>query len=70
MKLYVILLSFLSILLPKENKKISIEIYEHDRIEWWSKFNNNGLNFNQSYISLSYKNAFDNFENVKITSGD
>ena len=62
MKLYIILLLFLSILLPKENKKISIQIYDYDRKEWWSKFNNNGLDFNQSHLSLSYENAFDNYE--------
>tara|TARA_B100000965_G_scaffold75930_1_gene60170 strand:- start:6586 stop:7788 length:1203 start_codon:yes stop_codon:yes gene_type:complete len=62
MKLYLIFLLFLSILFPKENKKISIDIYDYDKIEWWSKFNNNGLNFTQSNISLSYKNDFDNYE--------
>ena len=62
MKLYIIFLLFLSILLPKENKKISINFYDHDQVEWWSKFNNNGLNFDQSNILLSYKNTFDNHE--------
>ena len=62
MKLYLIFLFFLSVLLPKENKKISIEIHDYDKIEWWSKFNNNGLNFTQSNISLSYKKTFDNYE--------
>lgn len=53
---------FFSILLPEEHKKISINIYDYDDPEWWSNYNNNGLNFNQSNISLSYKNIFDNYE--------
>ncbi len=62
MKLYIIFLLFFSILLPEEHKKISINIYDYDDPEWWSNYNNNGLNFNQSNISLSYKNIFDNYE--------
>ena len=62
MKLFLIFFLFLSILLPEENKKISINIYDYDKPEWWSKFNNNGLNFTQSNISFSYKNTFDNYE--------
>ena len=62
MKLFLIFYLFLSILLPDENKKISMNIYNYDKPEWWSKFNNNGLNFTQSNISLSYKNTFDNYE--------
>ena len=62
MKLYVIFLLFFSILLPEEHKKISINIYDYNDPEWWSNYNNNGLNFNQSNISLSYKNIFDNYE--------
>ena len=62
MKLYVIFLLFFSILLPEEHKKISIHIYDYNDPEWWSNYNNNGLNFNQSNISLSYKNIFDNYE--------
>ena len=62
MKLFLIFFLFLSILFPEENKKISINIYDYNKPEWWSKFNNNGLNFTQSNISLSYKNTFDNYE--------
>ena len=62
MKLFLIFFLFLSILLPEENKKISINIYDYDKPEWWSKFNNNGLNFTQSNISFSYKNTFDKYE--------
>ena len=62
MKLFVIFFLFLSILFPGQNKKISINIYNYDKPEWWSKFNNNGLNFTQSNILLSYKNTFDNYE--------
>ena len=62
MKLYVIFLLFFSILLPEEHKKISINIYDYNDPEWWSNYNNNGLNFNQSNISLSYKNLFDNYD--------
>ena len=62
MKLYLIFLFFLTILLPKENKKISINIYDYDKSEWWSKFNNNGLKFTHSNISLSYKNTFNNYK--------
>tara|TARA_B100000963_G_C22561052_1_gene641360 strand:- start:22 stop:1215 length:1194 start_codon:yes stop_codon:yes gene_type:complete len=62
MKLYLILLLSLSILLPEENKQISININNHDKLEWWTRFNNNGLNFTQSNISLSYKNIFDNYQ--------
>ena len=62
MKLSLKFLFFLSIVLPNENKKISINIYDYDKHEWWSKFNNNGLNFARSNISLSYKNIFDNYE--------
>ena len=62
MKLYIIFLLFFSILLPEEHKKISINIYDYNDPEWWSNYNNNGLNFNQSNISLSYKNIFDNYE--------
>ena len=62
MKLYVIFFLFFSILLPEEHKKISINIYDYNDPEWWSNYNNNGLNFNQSNISLSYKNIFDNYE--------
>lgn len=62
MKLYIIFLLFFSILLPQEHKKISFNIYDYNDLEWWSNYNNNGLNFNQSNISLSYKNIFDNYE--------
>jgi hypothetical protein len=62
MKLYLAFLLFVSIILPNDNKKISISIYDYDKPEWWSKFNNNGLNFTQSNISLSYKNIFDNYD--------
>lgn len=62
MKLFIIFLLFFSILLPEERKKISINIYDYNHPEWWSNYNNNGLNFNQSNISLSYKNIFDNYE--------
>lgn len=62
MKLYIILLLFFSILLPQEHKKISFNIYDYNDPEWWSNYNNNGLNFDQSNISLSYKNIFDNYE--------
>ena len=62
MKFYLIFFLFSSILLPKEDKKISINIYDHDYPEWWSNYNNNGLNFTQSNISLSYKNILDNYE--------
>ena len=62
MKFYLIFFLFFSILLPKGDKKISINIYDHDDLEWWSDYNNSGLNFTQSNISLSYKNIFDNYE--------
>ena len=53
---------FFSVLLSEENKKISINIYNYDNLEWWSYYNNNGLNFTQSNISFSYKNIFNNYE--------
>ncbi len=62
MKFYLIFFLFFSILLPEENNKISIKIYDYDDPEWWSNYNNNGLNLTQSNISLSYKNIFDNYE--------
>ena len=62
MKLFLIFFLSLSILFPAGNKKISINIYDYDKPEWWSKFNNNGLNFSQSNILLSYKDTFDNYE--------
>ena len=62
MKFYLIFFLFFSILLPKNVKKISINIYEYDNPEWWSNYNNSGLNFNKSNISISYKNIFDNYE--------
>lgn len=62
MKLYIIFFILTSILLSKEDKKISIEIYNNNQTEWWSKFNNNGLNFNQSNIILSYHNTIKNYE--------
>ena len=62
MKFYLIFFLFFSILLPKEDKKISINIFDYDNPEWWSNYNNSGLNFTQSNISLSYKNIFDNYE--------
>ena len=62
MKFYLIFFLFFSILLAKEDKKISINIYDYDNPEWWSNYNNSGLNFTQSNISLSYKNIFDNYE--------
>lgn len=62
MKLYLISLLFISILFPRENKTLSIDIHNFDEIEWWSKFNNNGLNFTEPYISLSYRNTFDNYD--------
>jgi hypothetical protein len=61
MKLYLTFLLFASILLAEENKKISINIYDYNNPEWWSNYNNNGLNFTQSNISLYYKNIFDNY---------
>ena len=64
-----LLLLSLSILLPKENKQISIKINDHDKLEWWTRFNNNGLNFTQSNFSLSYKNIFDNYELLINTHG-
>ena len=62
MKFFITFLFFLSTIFPKENKKISINIYDYDKSEWWSKFNNNGLKFTHSNISLSYKN-----KNYKFT---
>ena len=62
MKFYLIFLLFISISFPNEHKKISINIYNYNNPEWWSNYNSNGLNFNQSNISLSYKNIFDNYE--------
>ena len=62
MKFFITFLLFLSTIFPKENKKISINIYNYDKPEWWSNYNSNGLNFTQSNISLSYKNIFDNYE--------
>lgn len=62
MKFYLIFLLFFSVLLSEENKKISINIYNYDNLEWWSYYNNNGLNFTQSNISFSYKNIFNNYE--------
>ena len=62
MKFFITFLFFLSTIFPKENKKISINIYNYDKPEWWSNYNSNGLNFTQSNISLSYKNIFDNYE--------
>tara|TARA_Y100001935_G_scaffold248648_1_gene246104 strand:+ start:701 stop:1903 length:1203 start_codon:yes stop_codon:yes gene_type:complete len=67
MKLFLIFFLFLSVLFSDENKKISIDIFDHNNTEWWSRFNNNGLNFTQSNISLSYKNTFDNYE-LSITA--
>ena len=61
MKLFIIFLLFFSILFPEEHKKISINIYDYNDPEWWSDYNNNGLNFYQSNITLSYKNIFDNY---------
>ncbi len=61
MKLHLILLLFLTILLPKENNKISINLYNYDKLEWWTKFNNNGLNFTKSNISFTYQNTSDNY---------
>ena len=52
----------LATIVPAGNKKISINIYNYDKPEWWSNYNSNGLNFTQSNISLSYKNIFDNYE--------
>ncbi len=62
MKFCLIFSLFFSILLSAEHKKISINIYNYNNPEWWSNYNSNGLNFNQSNISLSYKNIFDNYE--------
>ena len=62
MKFYLIFFLFFSILLPKEDKKISINIYDYDNPEWWSNYNNSGLNFTQSNILLLYKNIFNNYE--------
>ena len=62
MKFCLILFLFFSILFSQEDKKISINIYEYDNPEWWSNYNNSGLNFTQSNISLSYKNILDNYE--------
>ena len=62
MKFYLIFFLFFSILFPKDDNKISINIYEYDYPEWWSKYNNSGLNFTQSNVSISYKNIFDNYE--------
>ena len=53
---------FFSILFPKEDKKISVNIYNYDNPDWWSNYNNSGLNFTKSNISLSYKNIFDDYE--------
>ena len=62
MQFCLILFLFFSILFSQEDKKISINIYEYDNPEWWSNYNNSGLNFTESNISLSYKNIFDNYE--------
>ena len=62
MKFYLIFFLFFSILFPKEDKKISVNIYNYDNPDWWSNYNNSGLNFTKSNISLSYKNIFDNYE--------
>ena len=62
MKLYLIFFLFFQFYFQEENKKISINIYDYNYPEWWSKYNNSGLNFTQSNISLSYKNIFDNYE--------
>ena len=62
MKKYLVALLLISITFSTENKKIVIKINNFNKSEWWSKFNNNGLNFTKSNISLSYKNTFNNFD--------
>ena len=61
MKLYLIFIILISIISSQENKKISIEFSDNDNTSWWSRFNNNGLNFKKSNVSFLYQKISNNY---------
>lgn len=56
-KLFAIL--FLSNLVLSNNlKKVEIHLNNFQNVEWWSRYNNNGLSLKESFLSLSYNEKF------------
>jgi len=56
-----------SLVYTQQTKKLSIEIINYEEREWWSKYNNNGLDFRDINSSFFYKNKINNY-NINVVS--
>ena len=45
----------LSFLLSQDKKEINFQLQNQQNLEWWSKYNNNGIDFKKSFVSTYFK---------------
>ena len=48
----------LSFLLSQDKKEINFQLQNQQNLEWWSKYNNNGIDFKKSFVSTYFKKKF------------
>ncbi|MDB3980067.1 capsule assembly Wzi family protein [Candidatus Marinimicrobia bacterium] len=60
MKLYFLIIFFLALAYPQSEIKISLDIKNNKDIDWWSKYNNNGIAFKKNSIYSSYNKQINN----------
>lgn len=60
MKLYFLIIFFLAFAYPQSEIKISLDIKNNKAIDWWSKYNNNGIAFKKNSIYSSYNKQINN----------
>ena len=62
-----ILLIFISFVFCQDINQISFKVNNSSQNSWWSKSNNNGLNPDDSYLSIEINKQFYNFD-LTLTS--
>lgn len=58
MRLLILFFLLLSIVSSQDKKKIVFQFQNKQNLEWWSKYNNNGIDFKKAFFSISYQKPF------------
>ena len=58
MKLLILFFLLLSTVSSNDKKKIVFQFQNKQNLEWWSKYNNNGIDFKKAFLSISYQKPF------------
>ena len=58
MRLLILFFLLLSTVSSNDKKKIVFQFQNKQNLEWWSKYNNNGIDFKKAFLSISYQKPF------------